>query len=125
MQLFKPWYKEHMPVDFEELRDRSGALLQREAELQEIVQLVGPDALQDDQRMVIEAGKMLREDFLQQNAYTDDAHCPLTKSYGILKAIVVFYDQALAAFKRGILLAEIITLQAIKEIARIHNRAQY
>src|SRR5207249_6268168 len=86
-------------ADFGELRDRAGALLQREAELQEIVQLVGPDALQDDQRMVIETGKMLREDFLQQNAYTDDAHSPLTKSHGILKAIVTFYDQALAALK--------------------------
>src|SRR2546427_563917 len=121
MQLFKPWYKEHMPADFEELRDRAGALLQREAELQEIVQLVGPDALQDDQRMVIETGKMLREDFLQQNAYTDDAHSPLTKSHGILKAIVVFYDQALAALKRGMLLDEIINLKAIEEIARMKD----
>ncbi len=120
-QLFRPWYKEHMPADFEELRDRAGALLQREAELQEIVQLVGPDALQDDQRMVIEAGKMLREDFLQQNAYTDDAHCPLDKSYGILKAIVTFYDQALAALKRGMLLDEVINLKAIEEIARMKD----
>ncbi|OLD62158.1 MAG: hypothetical protein AUI83_00035 [Armatimonadetes bacterium 13_1_40CM_3_65_7] len=107
MQLFKPWYKEHMPADFEELRDRAGALLQREAELQE--------------RMVIEAGKMLREDFLQQNAYTDDAHSPLTKSHGILKAIVVFYDQALAALKRGMLLDEVINLKAIEEIARMKD----
>jgi len=121
MQLFKPWYKEHMPADFEELRDRAGALLQREAELQEIVQLVGPDALQDDQRMVIETGKMLREDFLQQNAYTDDAHSPLTKSHGILKAIVTFYDQALAALKRGMLLDDIINLKAIEEIARMKD----
>ena len=121
MQLFKPWYKEHMPADFEELRDRAGALLQREAELQEIVQLVGPDALQDDQRMVIETGKMLREDFLQQNAYTDDAHSPLTKSHGILKAIVTFYDQALAALKRGMLLDDIINLKAIEEIGRMKD----
>src|SRR5437899_1887284 len=108
-------------ADSEELRDRAGALLQREAELQEIVQLVGPDALQDDQRMVIETGKMLREDFLQQNAYTDDAHSPLTKSHGILKAIVTFYDQALAALKRGMLLDDIINLKAIEEIARMKD----
>jgi len=120
-KLFRAWYKEHMPADFEQKRDRAGALLQREAELQEIVQLVGPDALQDDQRMIIETGKMLREDFLQQNAYTDDAHSPLLKSYGILTAILAFYDQALAALKRGMLLDDILNLKAIEEIARMKD----
>jgi V/A-type H+-transporting ATPase subunit A len=119
--LFKPWYRDNMPPDFEEMRDRAGALLQREAELQEIVQLVGPDALQDDQRMVIEAGKMLREDFLQQNAFTDDAHSPLLRSYGMLKAIVRFYDEALAALRRGMHLDEILNLKQIDEIARMKD----
>jgi V/A-type H+-transporting ATPase subunit A len=119
--LLKPWYRDNMPADFEEMRDRAGALLQREAELQEIVQLVGPDALQDDQRMVIEAGKMLREDFLQQNAFTDDAHSPLARSYGMLKAIIVFYDESLAALKRGMLLDEILNLKQIEEIARFKD----
>ena len=119
--LFKPWYKEHMPQDFEELRDRANALLQKEAELQEIVQLVGPDALQDDQRMVIEAGKMLREDFLQQSAHSDDAHCPLEKSYGMLKAILAFYDEATAALKRGMLLDDILNLKQIEEVARLKD----
>jgi V/A-type H+-transporting ATPase subunit A len=121
MDLLRDWYKEHMPPDYEEVRDRSGQLLQREAELQEIVQLVGPDALQDDQRMVIEAGKMLREDFLQQNAFTDDAHSPLEKSYGILKAILSFYDEANAALKRGMLLDEILNLKQIEEIGRMKD----
>ncbi|HEY6102631.1 MAG TPA: V-type ATP synthase subunit A [bacterium] len=119
--LFKPWYRDNMPADFEEMRDRAGALLQREAELQEIVQLVGPDALQDDQRMIIEAGKMLREDFLQQNAFTDDAHSPLARSYGMLKAIVRFYDESLEALKRGMLLDEILNLKQIEEIARFKD----
>ncbi len=119
--LFKPWYKEHMPADFEALRDRTNALLQRENELQDIVQLVGPDALQDDQRMVIEVGKMLREDFLQQNAYTDDAHCSLEKSYGLLRAILIFYDEATAALKRGMLLDDILNLKQIEEIARMKD----
>ncbi|MBI2201167.1 MAG: V-type ATP synthase subunit A [Armatimonadetes bacterium] len=120
--LFKAWYKDHMPADFEELRNRAGALLQQEAELQEIVQLVGPDALQDDQRMVIEAGKMLREDFLQQSAYSDvDSDCPLEKSYGILKAILRFYDEASAALKRGMLLDDILNLKQIEEVARMKD----
>lgn len=119
--LFKPWYRDNMPADFEEMRARAGALLQREAELQEIVQLVGPDALQDDQRMIIEAGKMLREDFLQQNAFTDDAHSPLARSYGMLKAVVRFYDESLEALKRGMLLDEILNLKQIEEIARFKD----
>jgi len=120
--LFKQWYKEHMPADFEELRNRAGALLQQEAELQEIVQLVGPDALQDEQRMVIEAGKMLREDFLQQSAYSDiDSDCPLEKSYGILKAILRFYDEASAALKRGMLLDDILNFKQIEEVARMKD----
>jgi len=121
-QLFAPWYRDHMPADFEELRNRAGALLQREAELQEIVQLVGPDALQDDQRMVIEAGKMLREDFLQQSAFSDvDSDCPLPKSYGILKAILRFYDEASAALRRGMLLDDILNLKQIEEIGRMKD----
>lgn len=119
--LFKPWYKEHTPPDFEMLRDRTNALLQRENELQDIVQLVGPDALQDDQRMIIEVGKMLREDFLQQNAYTDDAHSSLEKSYGMLKSIFAFYDEATAALKRGMFLDDILNLKQMEEIGRLKD----
>ncbi len=118
--LFRDWYREHMPEDFEPLRDRASALLQREAELQEIVQLVGPDALQDDQRLVIEAGKMLREDFLQQSSFSEvDAYCSLEKAYGMLRAIITFYDEASAALRRGMTMDEILNLKQIEEIARM------
>jgi len=117
--LLQQWYRENLPEDFEQLRARATALLQQEAELQEIVQLVGPDALQDDQRLVIEAGKMLREDFLQQSAYSDDAFSPFPKSYGILKAIVIFYDEGSAALRRGMLLDDILNLPQIEQIARL------
>ncbi len=120
MPLFKEWYRENMPEDFEPLRDRASALLQRESELQEIVQLVGPDALQDDQRLVIEAGKMLREDFLQQSSFSEnDAYCPMDKAYGILRAITGFYDEATAALKRGMLMDDVLNLKQIEEIARM------
>ncbi len=121
MSLFERWYRENLPEDYETLRIRSVALLQQEAELQEIVQLVGPDALQDAQRLVIEAGKMLREDFLQQSAFGDDAFSPFLKSYGILKAIMSFYDEGTAALKRGMLMDDILNLPAIEQIARLKN----
>jgi V/A-type H+-transporting ATPase subunit A len=118
--LFHDWYREHMPEDFPQLRDRASALLQREAELQEIVQLVGPDALQDDQRLIIEAGKMLREDFLQQSSFSEiDAYCSMEKAYGMLRAILMFYDEAQAALRRGMLMDEILQLTQLEEIARM------
>jgi V/A-type H+-transporting ATPase subunit A len=120
MPLFAEWYREHMPEDFTALRDRESSLLQRESELQEIVQLVGPDALQDDQRLIIEAGKMLREDFLQQSSFSDiDAYCSMEKAYGILKAIISFYDEASAALRRGMLMDEVLNLKQVEEIARM------
>ncbi|MDR7542677.1 MAG: V-type ATP synthase subunit A [Armatimonadota bacterium] len=120
MPLFQEWYREHMPEDFPHLRDRASALLQREAELQEIVQLVGPDALQDDQRLVIEAGKMLREDFLQQSSFSEvDAYCSLEKAYGMLKAIITFYDEASAALRRGMAMDDLLNLKQLEEIARM------
>jgi V/A-type H+-transporting ATPase subunit A len=118
--LFRDWYRENMPEDFGTLRDRASSLLQREAELQEIVQLVGPDALQDDQRLIIEVGKMLREDFLQQSSFSDvDAYCSMEKAHGMLKAILTFYDEASAALRRGMLIDEILQLKVIEEIARM------
>jgi V/A-type H+-transporting ATPase subunit A len=118
--LFKEWYRDNMPEDFETLRDRASSLLQRESELQEIVQLVGPDALQDDQRLVIEAGKMLREDFLQQSSFSEiDAYCSMEKAYGILRAITAFYDEAGAGLKRGMLMDDILNLKQIEEVARM------
>lgn len=118
--LFKDWYRENMPEDFEALRNRASSLLQRESELQEIVQLVGPDALQDDQRLIIETGKMLREDFLQQSSFSEiDAYCSMQKAHGILKAIIAFYDEAGGALKRGMLMDEILNLKQIEEVARM------
>ncbi len=117
--LFHQWYRENLPEDFEPLRDRALALLQQEAELQEIVALVGPDALQDDQRLVIEAGKMLREDFLQQSSYSDDQFSPFDKSCGILRAIITFYDEASAALKTGMLMDDILNLPQVEQIARL------
>ena len=82
--------------------------------------MVGPDALQDDQRMIIEAGKMLREDFLQQSSFSEiDAQCPMDKAHGMLKAILIFYDEASAALRRGMLMDEILQLKQLEEIARM------
>jgi len=114
------WFAREVGAEWASLRADLFRLLQREAELQEIVQLVGPDALQDDQRLIIEVGKMLREDFLQQSSFSEiDAHCPMEKAYGMLRAILLFYDEAGGALKRSMLMDEILNLKQIEEIARM------
>ncbi|GBE58746.1 V-type proton ATPase catalytic subunit A [Babesia ovata] len=81
-------------------------VLQKEGELLEIVQLVGRDSLSEDQKVTLEVAKIIREDFLQQNSFTDyDYKCPLYKTAGMLNCIVNFYNECLKAIsesgKRG------------------------
>lgn len=77
-------------------------ILQTENDLQEIVQLVGKDSLSEDQRLVLEVAKIIREDFLQQNGFSYyDKYCPLYKTSKMLRNIVVFYDQCLKAISNS------------------------
>merc|ERR1740121_3180230 len=70
-------------------------ILQKEDDLQEIVQLVGKDSLSEDQKCTLEVAKIIREDFLQQNGFTDyDYFCPLAKTIGMMKVIVGFHECA-------------------------------
>ena len=89
------WYKSHVAEDFPELRNWATELLQKEAELQEIVQLVGSDALPEEQKLILEVTRMIREVFLQQNAYHPvDTYSPLKRQYAYLKVIKMFSDRA-------------------------------
>merc|ERR1712050_308346 len=77
------------------LQQRMKEILQKEDDLQEIVQLVGKDSLSEDQKCTLEVAKIVREDFLQQNGFTDyDFKCPLAKTIGMMKVIVGFHDAA-------------------------------
>ncbi len=114
------WYKENAGEDWRALRDKAMELLQKEEELQEIVQLVGPDALPVAERVVLEVTKIFREDFLQQNAYHEvDAFCSPRKQYFMLKIILHFYDQAMDAIKRKVPIDEINKLDVKNDIARM------
>ena len=114
------WYKNQVAPDWDDLIREAMALLQEEVELQEIVQLVGPDALADEQKQVLAITRMLREDFLQQSAYDDiDRFCPLSKAYWMLRAILAFHHQATTALRNGQSLDSIISLPVTTEIARM------
>jgi V/A-type H+-transporting ATPase subunit A len=117
---FRDWYVGDVADNWPELTAEAMALLQREAELLEIVQLVGPDALAETERAVLAVARMLREDFLQQSAYHEvDRFCPIGKAYWMLTAIMDFYHRTQAALEAGVPLAQITTLPVIPEIARM------
>ena len=112
------WYEENVAGDWVSYRDRSMFILQKETELQEIVQLVGPDALPESEKIILEVARMLREDFLQQFAFDEvDAYCPPLKAYWILRVILAFSDAAVAALNRGVSLRQILELPIRDRIA--------
>jgi V/A-type H+-transporting ATPase subunit A len=116
------WYVEHVAKDWRELREKTMYLLQKEVELQEIVQLVGPDALPESEKAILEVTRMIREDFLQQSAYSDtDSFCPMEKQYLMLKVIMSYYAQVNEVMNRGISLKQIQSLPLKTNIGRMKD----
>jgi len=113
------WFKQQINNDWAAQTQQARALLQREAELQEIVQLVGTDALAETERGELAVGRMLREDFLQQSAFGEDAFCPPEKTYWLLKVILNFYDHMLKALHQGTPLERILRPELLDQIARM------
>ncbi|MFH1708382.1 MAG: V-type ATP synthase subunit A [Planctomycetota bacterium] len=120
LETLRPWFEANVGPGFPDLRARAMVLLQKEAELQDVVQLVGADALPDDERLVLETSRLIREIFLQQNAYHPvDAYCPLKVQAALLGAILGFYDAALAAVRDRVPLADITRIPALAALGRV------
>ena len=115
----KDWYVKNVDADFPALREWAMQSLQKEAELQEIVQLVGSDALPDEQKVTLEVTKMIREIFLQQNAYDPvDTYCPMARQYKMLKLIKKFSDLAQKALVAGASVDKIVAIPARERFIR-------
>ncbi len=100
-------------------RKRAMDILQREAELEELVRLVGIDALAYEDRLLMQAAKMIREDFLHQNAFDDrDTVTSLDKQFRLLKLILHYYDEAKRSFGDGTTLESLLALEVLDDIAR-------
>ena len=94
LKALEPFFNTFDP-DYMRLRSIVAEILQREEELQEIVQLVGKDSLSESDKIILEVAKVIREEFLQQNAFTPyDKFCPLYKTCWMLRNIVTFYEEA-------------------------------
>ncbi|MEF8839078.1 MAG: ATP synthase subunit A [Haloarculaceae archaeon] len=115
-----PWFRENVAEDWPEQRQWAIDTLDEEGELQEIVQLVGKDALPEDQQLTLEVARYLKEAWLQQNALHDvDRYCPPEKTYRILGAIKTFNEEATDALDAGVPVDEITSVDAIPRLNRI------
>ena len=95
------------------------ALLQEESKLQEIVRLVGIDALSESDRLKLEVAKSIREDYLQQNAFHEiDTYASLDKQYKMLKLVLSFNEEGAKALKAGVYLDKILGMSIRDRIAR-------
>lgn len=113
------WFEENVAKDFPALRTKAIQLLQEEAELNEIVQLVGVDALSYDDRIKLEACKSIREDYLHQNAFHDiDTYSSMNKQYMLLKLILGYYSQAVEAIAKGASFNHLVQIPVRETIGR-------
>jgi V/A-type H+-transporting ATPase subunit A len=115
-----PWFVENVADDWPELRQWGVDVLDEEDELQEIVQLVGKDALPEDQQLTLDVAQYIREAYLQQNAFHDvDRYCPPEKTYGVLSTIKTYSDEAFDALEAGVPVEEITAIDAAPRLNRI------
>ncbi|SHJ85252.1 V/A-type H+-transporting ATPase subunit A [Clostridium amylolyticum] len=113
------WMNKNIASDWTKLQIEAMTLLQEEANLEEIVRLVGIDALSEKDRLKLEVAKSLREDYLQQNAFHDvDTYASLDKQYKMLKLILGFHKEAERALKTGVYLEKILAMEVRDKIAR-------
>ncbi|WP_457751465.1 ATP synthase subunit A [Thermococcus sp.] len=114
------WWHENVDPEWRRMRDQAMALLQKEAELQEIVRIVGPDALPDREKAILIVTRMLREDYLQQDAFDEvDTYCPPKKQVTMMRVLLNFYERTMEAVDRNIPVDEIAKLPVREKIGRM------
>ena len=121
-----PWWRENVTEEYPEVRQWAVDVLDEESELQEIVQLVGKDALPDDQQLTLEVARYIREGWLQQNAFHDvDTYCEPEKTYLMLTAIQRFNEEAFDALEAGVPVEEIADVDAVSRLNRMNTQDDY
>ena len=114
-----PWFNEHVASDWMSLRQDMMSLLQDEAELDEIVKMVGMDALSPTDRLKMEAARSIREDFLHQNSFHEvDTYTSLNKQHNMMKLVMAFYHESLEALNKGASINDILKMDVRERIGR-------
>ena len=113
------WFNGNVSEDWMENRQKMMTLLQEEAELEEIVKMVGMDALSPSDRLKMEAARSIREDFLHQNSFHEvDTYTSLKKQHMMMKLVTAFYEKAVEALNQGALLQKLINMPVREQIGR-------
>ena len=114
------WYEENVSRDWQSVYSDTMGILQKEAELQEVVQLVGYDALPEKEKAILDVARMIREDFLQQSAFDEvDSFCSTSKQYGMLKTIIEMSKRQNEAIDRGVTMEKLSSLPVREKISRM------
>jgi V/A-type H+-transporting ATPase subunit A len=114
-----PWLTENVASDWVDLRSEAMRILQEEADLAEIVNLVGVESLSAGDRLTLEVARSIREDFLHQNAFHEvDTYTSLEKQYEMLKLVLHFGEAAREALQKGVAITDIETMAVRERIAR-------
>ncbi|ABK15376.1 MAG: V-type ATP synthase subunit A [Methanothrix sp.] len=120
------WYAENVAPDWNQLKRRAMAILQENAELEEIVMLVGSDALPEDQQLTLEVARMIINFWLAQSAFHPvDTFCPYKKQYDLLKAILTYRDYAFDALRRGVAVDQIKSVPSKDALAKLRMVEDY
>ena len=113
------WFNDEVAADWMEDRQKMMTILQEEAELNEIVQMVGMDALSPTDRLKMEAARSIREDFLHQNSFHEiDTYTPLRKQYLMMKLVLAFYEKSVDALNKGADMNTLIAMPVREKIGR-------
>jgi V/A-type H+-transporting ATPase subunit A len=120
------WLSENVASDWIDLRNYAMDILEEESELQEIVQLVGSDALPESQQLKLEVARMFREYFLQQNAFHEiDRYCPFYKQYKLVQAIHKFSETANSKLEAGYSINDIMAMESKDELAKVRYEEDF
>ncbi len=114
-----PWFNSHVALDWMELRQEMMSLLQDEAELDEIVKMVGMDALSSSDRLKMEAARSIREDFLHQNSFHEiDTYTSLEKQHNMMELVLAFYKESQKALDKGASINDLLKMPVREKIGR-------
>ena len=113
------WFDENVSPEWMTVRQHLMSLLQEEASLNEIVKMVGMDALSPQDRLKMEAARSIREDFLHQNSFDEiDTYTSLPKQFNMMKLVYAFYEKSSEALKKGASIADLISMNVRERIGR-------
>ena len=119
------WYSKNISPRFAEARGRILNILLEENRLMEIVKLIGEDVLPDDQKLIMQTASVIRQGFLQQNAYHQvDTYVPLDKQYKMMDIILYVYDEALKLVKKSIPVSQIAALGVFEQLIKLKYEKQ-